>query len=316
MMSLGMATEAQFAQMIEDMDADMTVISVSELHWRQAPGGQWEMIDNVPSLDMDAITSFENIPGVIVASPMVNGAMFMRSGPYAAQVHWNVIGIRPAALELMGLGLEYGRFLEEGDEFAAVFGALAETHFYVPGAGWEEERANNLWQLNTDEIEPLVDIINDTIQMSYDHRIAPPSWDWRDMWDDDMDEDMFDIEEVFRPLTVFELDVVGVFESTGNVWDDLRIFVDIDMLEELSWLMAQSQRDESQEWGIFSPIPGERERTSFDSAFVRVGSIDYTHQVAEELQSMGFFADYPGEWINTQRRQQQSIRTLLQPLRP
>jgi len=107
------------------------------------------------------------------------------------------------------------------------------------------------------------------------------------------------------------LDVVGLLASTGNIWDDMLIFVDIDILEELTWLMQESQRDESQEWGIFSPIPGERERTNFDSAFVRVGNIEYTHQVAEELQSMGFQADYPGDWIITQRRQQQSIRTLL-----
>ncbi|MCL2571583.1 MAG: ABC transporter permease [Defluviitaleaceae bacterium] len=308
MMSLGMATEAQFAEMMEHMDADMTIISVRSAQWgRPAPGGGWEVPDDFPELDEDAVLIFDSIPGVIVASPIIRGSIFMRSGPFA-MMGWEVVGIRPEALPLMGYNLAYGRFLEEGDEFGAVFGGLAELSFYVPGS--DDVRAWNLWGLDLDNVEPLVDVLNDPIQFSYDHRIAPSPWDMRGA-DIDLDDDMFDIEEIFRPLTTFDLNVVGLLERTANQWDDLRIYMDIAVVEEMAWLMTESQREEQQEWGFFSPIRGERERTSYDNVFVRVASIDDTHRVAEAINDMGFVAHYPGEFIDMQRRQQQNIRTLL-----
>ena len=312
MMSLGMATEAQFAEMMEGMDADMTVINVSTARWgRPSPGGGWEVPDHFAEIDDFAIASFDQIPGVIVSSPIVQGGFYMRSGPYAAQTRWDVIGMRPEALALMGHRLAYGRFLGASngmESIEAVFGGLAELNFYVPGS--DEIRAWNIWGLDLDNIEPLVDVINDPIQISYDHRIAPSPWDMS-MWGMDMDDSMFDIEEVFRPISTFDLNVVGVLERSANMWDDTRIYVTIDVLMEMNWLAEESQREDQQEWGWFSPIRGERERTTFDNAFVRVASIDDTHRVAEIIEEMGFMASYPGEFINTQRRQQQNLRTLL-----
>jgi len=310
MMSLGLATEAQFATMMEEMDADMTIINVQSARWgRPTPGGGWEVPDFVPDLDDFAIDAINEIPGVIVASPIIQGAIFLRSGAYAAWVEWDVVGIRPAALALMGYDLAYGRFMEEGEGFAAVFGALSELYFYLPGSGGENVRAWNVWGLDVDSIEPLVDVINDPIRMSYDHRIAPPPWTWH-MWEDD--DDFFEeIEDFFRPLTQFDLNVVGVREGTGDNWNDLRIYMDIAVLQELNWLREESQRDEMQEWGIFSPIRHERRIETYDNAFVRVASIDDTHRVAEIIEEMGFTTWYPGEFIDVQRRQQQNLRTLL-----
>jgi len=312
MMSLGLATEAQFADMMEEMDADMTVISVQTARWgRPTPGGGWEVPDFVPELDDWAIDAIEAIPGVIVASPIIQGAMFMRSGPYAAWVEWDVTGIRPSALALMGYDLAYGRFMEEGEEgFAVVFGALSELYFFLPGSDMDEIRHWNLWGMDLDNIVPLVDIFNDPIRMSYDHRIAPPPWNMRLGMEDD--DDFFEeIEDFFRPLTQFDLDVVGVRESTGDIWADMRIYMDIAVLQELNWMREESQRDEMQEWGFFSPIREERRIETYDNAFVRVATIDDTHRVAEIIEEMGFLTWYPGEFIDVQRRQQQNLRTLL-----
>ena len=307
MMSLGMATEAQFQEMMEQMDADMTTITVRSAQWgRPAPGGGWEMPDDFPELDDHALAAFDEINGVIVASPIIAGAMYMRSGRYAMQ-GWEIVGIRPAALAMMGYTLADGRFLSDDDEFAAVFGGLAELSFYVPGS--EEVRAWNLWSLDLDTVEPLVDVMNDPIQISYDNRLAPPPWNMF-MWGD-FDDELFDIDEVFRPLSAFDLDVVGVLETSGDAWTNLRIYMPIDVVEEMNWLRQEAQRDQQQEWGMFSPIRGERERTSYDNVFVRVESIDDTHRVAEAINEMGFVAHFPGDFIDVQRRQQQNIRTLL-----
>ena len=307
MMSLGMATEAQFATLMEGMDADMTIIQVRSAQWgRPAPGGGWEMPDNFPELDDFAINSFDQIPGVVVASPIIQGSVSMRSGRYVMDA-W-VIGIRPAALALMGYNLEYGRFLEEGDEFAAVFGGLAELNFYVPAS--DEVRAWNLWALDLDNVEAYVDVINDPILLSYDRRLAPSPWTpWWGGSDDD--EGGMELDEVFRPITTFDLDVVGVLSRTTDMWSDTQIYMDIYVLQELNWLRQESWREEDQQWGIFSAIRGERARETYDNAFVRVSSIDDTHRVAELINDMGFVAQYPGEWIDMQRRQQEGIRVLL-----
>jgi len=307
MMSLGMATEAQFQQMMEEMDADMTIITVRTAQWgRPAPGGGWEQPDDFPELDDHALQMFDDIRGVIVSSPIIQGGMYMRSGRYA-MMGWDIVGIRPAALALMGYTLAEGRFLTDDDEFAAVFGGLAELAFYVPGS--DDVRSWNMWGLDLDEIEHYVDVYNDPIQISYDSRLAPPPWNVF-MWGD-FEEELFDIDEVFRPLSVFDLDVVGVLERTGEPWNNLRIYMPISVVEEMNWMRQEAQREQQQEWGWFSPIRGERERTTFDNVFVRVESIDDTHRVAETINEMGFVAHFPGDFIDMQRRQQQNIRTLL-----
>jgi len=309
MMSLGLATEAQFAQMMEEVDFDMTVITVQRNWGRPGPGGMWEIPEDVPDLNSDAVDAFDQISGVVVASPIIWGSIYMRSGPYAAQA-WDVIGIRPAALPLMGYTLAYGSFLEEDGSFSAVFGALAELTFYLPASN--HERRWDLWNMDLDNIDHFVDVLNDPIQLSYDSRLAPPAWTSRFPGEDE-DDDMFDdIADFFRPLTRIDLNVVGVLERTADVWDDMRIYMDIEVLEELNWMRMEAQMSQMQEdWGFFSPIRPERERTAYDSVFVRVASVNDTHRVATEIEEMGFSTHYPGEWIDTQRRQQENIRVLL-----
>jgi len=313
MMSLGMATQAQFDDLMEGMGADMTVISVRSAQWgRPTAGGGWSQPDDfVPDLDDAAINAFEQLPGVLVASPIIQGNVFFRSGRYVMDA-W-VQGVRPAALAQMGYTLQHGRFLEEGDEFAVVFGALAELEFYVPTSS-DMPRHWNMWAMDLDNIEHYVDVINDQIRLSYDRRLAPWWSGGRLFGDEDEDYAGMDADEFFRPITTFDLDVVGVLNRVDETqpWRDRQIYMDIYVLQELDWLRREAQREDEQEWwGIFSPIPGVRERVTYDNAFVRVSSIDHTHRVASIINEMGFWAEFPGDWIDVQRRQQEGIRVLL-----
>jgi len=326
MMSLGMATEAQFAELIETMGADMTIINVRSAQWgRPTPGGGWEQPDFVPDLDDAAIDSFNQLPGVVIASPLIRGNVFFRSGRYVMSA-W-ATGVRPEALAQMGYTLEYGRFLEEGDGFAAVFGALAELEFYDPGSS-DMPRAWTMWGMDLSEVDNYVDLSSDPIRMSYDQRLAP----W---WgggggsfrivggggggimiggiggEDDLGG--VDFEDAFRPIRTFDLDVVGVLalRNEAQPWREMQVYMDIYLLQEMDWLRREADRERDQEWGWFSAIRGERERVTYDDAFVRVASIDQTHRVAEAINEMGFWAEFPGEQIDMQRRQQQNIRVLL-----
>jgi len=307
MMSLGMATQAQFDQLMYTMGFDMTVINVQTARWgRPGPGGVWEMPDFVPELDDAAINSFYGINGVVVATPIVRGNAFFRSGRYAMEAWGQIVGIRPEALPLMGYTLDYGRFFEEGEGFVAVFGALAELQFYVPGSG--EMRTWQIWGGDISDIEVYVDVLNDPIRISYDQRLAPSPWGWHDDG-----EGGVDMDEFFRPITAFDLDVVGVLSRTSEMqpWDDMLIYMDIDVLQELEWLRQESQRESGQDTGFFSPIRGVRERVTYDDAIVRVSNVNQTRRVAEEISEMGFNTRFNGDWIDNQRRQQEGIRVLL-----
>jgi len=313
MMSLGMATQAQFDELMESMGADMTVIQVRSAQWgRPTPGGGWAQPDDfVPDLDDAAIDAFEQLPGVLVASPIIQGNVFFRSGRYVMDA-W-VMGVRPAALAQMGYSLQHGRFLEEGDEFAAVFGALAELEFYSPTSS-DMPRSWNMWSLDLDNVEHYVDVINDPILLSYDRRLAPWwSGGFRGGGGDNDNDFGMDADEFFRPITTFDFDVVGVLSRVDEMqpWRDRQIYMNIYVLQELDWLRREAQREDQQEWGFFSPIPGVRERVTYDDAFVRVTSIDHTHRVATAINDMGFWAEFHGEWIDVQRRQQEGIRVLL-----
>jgi ABC-type antimicrobial peptide transport system permease subunit len=83
MISLGLATDAQFAQMIENMDMDMTAISV----WQRWGGMTWDDDGNIVQLEQGGPLTDEvadriaAIPGVAVATPIMELGLMFRTGP-------------------------------------------------------------------------------------------------------------------------------------------------------------------------------------------------------------------------------------------
>ena len=137
MISLGLATDAHFAQMIEDLGLDMTSINVSP----QWPGPMWDPDTNqiveaeARDLTDDSVDRFRRMEGVRVATPLMQGQLLFRSGPYTMLA--SVTGIAPEAMALMGYNTTYGRLLEPEDGFSVVFGSAAELHFFdASGDQW------------------------------------------------------------------------------------------------------------------------------------------------------------------------------------
>jgi ABC-type antimicrobial peptide transport system permease subunit len=306
--SMGLANEARFARIVEDWDMDLTVIDVSfSGGWVVGPDGNWTQSGEAPPLNDAAITRFEAIDGVRIASPLMQGQLHFRSGPYTMSV-WSINGVRPGVLALMGYDLQAGRFPTEDDELWAVFGSMAELNFAIMevqtsgNMSWVGASSNRLglvWQgYEPHEIEIYVDIFNDTINFSYD-------WDfiWGGLFATDM-------EEAFRPVRSFPLNVVGQLEHSGSWNVDEGIFMDIETLQWLAALQQESQREQSAEWGWFSAIR-EEPREDYDRAMVRVNSVDDTSRVAAEIVAMGFHAWYPGADIIRRQEQQQGTMALL-----
>jgi len=306
MLSLGLAQNAHFVELMEGMEADLTMISVN-------PVMTWMSIDqdgNVTSdaealLDDEMFERFSNIPGVQVASPRMRGSVFLRSGRYTMD-SWNVVGMHLEALYLMDYELEWGRLLEDGDGYAALFGAFAEGNFRAPIAPGQPWRwVDRAWDLfsGQEDVETLVDIRNDRIDMSHDNRLT-----WMAPTDAEVEID----EDTFRPVQTNQLTIVGQLAPTGDWNIDTGIIFDINLMHTLNERATSSRQEQNQEAGHFSGMRGGRiERVTYDQGFVRAVDMNQTSRIAREIMDMGFFANYPGQRITELREQQQGLQTML-----
>ena len=284
--SLGLASDARFEQMAEDMDLDMTLITVwpsGMVGW--GPDGPTTP-EGVPELDDDAVDIILEMPGVVVASPTMGGNIFIRSGPY--QMWAWVTGMRAEAIEMM-FPLAEGRMIEPGEQNAAVFGAFAEVNFTRPdgrGFDWTESREFRRRWLGED-VETYVNVLSDPILFSIDSRFM-----WVGMEEEDFDE-------FARPIPVFNLDVVGVLEESGQQWTgpDFNIYMDIEALRYLTVLRLEAEREADEEWGHFSAINREP-GVQFESVIVRVDDPQNSAIVAGMIEDMGFQAHYDGRAID------------------
>lgn len=313
MISLGLATDAQFAQMIDEMDLDMTVIRV----WPQWGGMMWTPdggMEEMQQRDLtdDSADQIMRIPGVRVATPMMQGWMHFRSGPYV--MNTSVTGVRPEALALMGHTLESGRFLSGDGEFEAVFSGRTELEFF-DATDRTVTHSERRWETG-DDVETLVDVQNDAISIFYD---TSQFWNTRDFgWGSAVQEDVgIEIEEDFVPVRSFEIDVVGVIRPTEIEmrWGGgHQIFMDIDTLRMLNRMRDDTNRrarEEDDAMPRFSAILDGGERQTYDELWVRVASPDDIGRVADTIRELGYQAQYDAEWIENQRDMTRNVETLL-----
>ena len=309
--SLGLANEDRFDRMVEQWDRDLTVIHVHESGgWVQDPEtGEWTMGGLNPDLDSDAIAMLRNIEGVRSVFPFMWGPMMhIRSGPYAADV-WNSTGVAIGSMEMMDdLTLAYGRFLEPDDPFGSVvIGAYVELFFEVMGMDWmlRSRRLDQVaWEgVAFDDVAQYVDMLNDSVTFSYDR-----NYTWQPMVMGGID-----IEEAFRPIRSFPLNVVGILEPSGRQWNsnDQMIFMDIETVQELYVMQLAARQDEDAEWGWhFGFVHTPRE--TYGRAEVRVDDVRVVSEVAEVISALGFSAGYEaGDILRRQEMQQGTLGLLV-----
>jgi len=308
MISLGLATDAQFARMLEDLSIDMTEIQVHP----QWGGMTWcpeteSIIEAVPrDITDDSVARILQLDGVRLATPVMQARVLLRSGRYAMDA--TITGITPEAMANMGYSLSYGRLLEDGDGFSVVFGSAAERHFFdTAGDMWWGER---FWQgmWSSGEVPTYVDIHDAPIRMYYD---ANHFWNTMRGGDDGG----IAIEDAFQPVRSFELNIVGVLEPI-NEWDpwlDGVIYMDIEMLQILHQMgnAAAIRAREEDEWRPHFSARTDGDRQTYSQMRVLAESIDHTRDVATEIRRMGYQVWFQGDWIESERRNQQAIQTLL-----
>ncbi|MCL2840531.1 MAG: ABC transporter permease [Defluviitaleaceae bacterium] len=305
--SLGLANEARFDRMIDEWDRDLSVITVHESGgMTQNPDtGEWEAGGLNPDLDDTAIAILRNLPGVRMASPSMWGpSLHIRSGGYSADV-WNVQAIDPSSLAYMDRELAYGRLLEPDDPFGSVVvGAFFELNFDIMGIDWQM-RSDRFGRVawggeSLEDMPQYVDIMNDPLTFSYDM-----NYTWRQLIGEDL-------EDAFRPIRAFPLNIVGVFAPSGIMWDatDQSIFMDVETAQALTAMAIESRRDDGQQSGWYSAIR-ETPRENYDRVEVRVYDVRDAGEVADMIRALGFTAWFEADDILRRQEMQQGTLGLL-----
>ncbi|MCL2398414.1 MAG: ABC transporter permease [Defluviitaleaceae bacterium] len=297
LVSLGLANNLRFEQQIATM-GDVNVITVHNprnMWWSGMDDQQME----TPNLDSDASRSFSQIPGVGVVSPMLRGELFFRSGNYAIAWGGQVIGIDPESMADFGYEIFEGRLLQDGDNLEVVFGYNAERNFLnTTSQSWSNER---FWlSMIGEEVETYVDIWNDRITMSYDSSFIFGA--------ETQDQDIaFGDIDAPRPIRPVAIQVVGrLARSEGDDWTtDGGIFMNIETVRRLN-NDARRHTQENNMWGVdvdygtsfINARTGVvQDDAGYDMILVRVSNLDDVSQVRQEIESRGFPAHSPTQWL-------------------
>ena len=310
--SLGLAVDARFAQVIEGM-GDATIITIHNTeHWWFPEGEE----PATTSLDSAAARSIEAIPGVVGVLPILEtGDIMFRSGDYV--MSWTqVMGVRPQAMSALGYAVSEGRLLQDGNNLEVVFGSRAETRFQnINDDNWSDRS----WRAAMgEEVDTYVDVLNDRIVMS-------TSWSaifGSEALEQDVGFGDQPPQQTVRPIVI---DVVGVLEQRGDAaignWDaaDEAIFMDIEMVQRL---MVEAQRQQQQDgmrgvevdeggWGRIDASANVMRDMDYNSVFVRAADINIVSDIHAEITEMGFFASYPGAWLSQTREMMATQQQML-----
>ena len=312
MVSLGLAVNARFAEEMDNM-TDVTIITVYDYNYysRSRGGAMSVMVSSDGSsggkqaetaqLDDNMIQQFQNMPGVVVATPFANVNLYLKSGRYMMDC-WNVVGLKPEAMPLLGYTAAEGSLLTSGGEYDVVFGAFTEKNFAEPENYWNNMRLYDA--MSGTETPTLVDIFKDKITMSYDSNYV---WGFQNS---DQEYD-FDDENAPKPIKPVDLNVVGLLaDKNGDYSINTGLFMDIETVKKLQKDSNRSQQSNQQEWGYFSAVQNQN-NSGYQQAYVKCADLNLTKQICEDIRAMGFDAWFPGEWLETMQEMARMLQLLL-----
>lgn len=265
MISLGVGVNQSFDELIEQMGAEALRVTV-HANWNAAP------LD--PLLDMDAVEMFSDIPGVRMVTPMAQEWNWsFEVGRY--QGRFDVIGIVPEAMELLGFHTGVGGFDPDNPDFQIILSANARYQFQnernrnTMFGGWSPWGGGGT-EATIDLLERPMTLIHhggDGTQQS-----NRPS----------------------RPITVTPVGMMAV----GDDWQTQNMgFMMFDQFIELQELIERQTNPgfswNDVIWGMTGPMLAREE---FNSVIVIVYDANDVSGVIDAIHDLG----HPQAWSNTQ----------------
>ncbi len=279
MISLGLAMNKTFNEELEKL-GDITIIRVYRPYQNDGQPKSKQLL-----LDDNAVAKFKGMKGVVVATPLVQANLYAKSGKYIAS--WlQIVGIDPEAMEPLGYTVSEGRVLEKGDKLNAVYGAEVGNQFY-------KQNDNNWWRNQNQGGGPVVDVMKDRIQFSYD---------WAFVYGQ---ESMPGVEK--REIKPYNIKAVGLLEAKGYQ-TDYSIFMNITEVQKLLNAQKKFEQDQRSEWGGSRPM----EKTEgYETVLVKCTDLDTVKKVNEIIRELGYPTEIPSEYLDTMQQMAGSLQALL-----
>lgn len=272
MVSIGIGMNEGFAKQLEDWGS-LQVINVY-------PGGgmvydedtgNMKQENKVNELNAQAVEQFRQMENVEAVSPVIQEYLYFGVGKYVADA--SVMGIEPDTMAALGYSVEEGRTLEAGDHKTLVFGGGVE--FYDPKLSWEMRYTSE---------PPVVDILNETINVSYDWSYGTKNAD--------------------KKIKPVKMQAVGRTSAEGgNAWS---VFMPIDQLEEI-----QKERKEWETEQNGNKNAEKKKSKEYSEVLVKVNDIDQVQTVQNQIKDMGFRASSLTDSLEAMKETTKMLRLVL-----
>lgn len=279
MLSIGFGLSVSFQEQIEN-SGNLHLVNV----YGGGGGGMGMTQDSVGNpvkqgiLNDKAIYSFEKIPGVDAATPVVQEYVTLGIGKYVCGAQ--VIGIRPEVMQKFKYPVDKGRLLRSGDKYDLVFGSQVPGNFYNP--------SNTMY--GTGDGPPPVNVLTDKIVITEDHNYGQK----RKRQDPSSSgQDKVEYKQ-------YKGKGIGILSDTNDE-SAYNVFMDLDTLTGIH-NDAQRARKER--------VVGAGAKT-YDQAMLYVGNIDDVEGVSKQLRDMGFHPSSLNDYLKSMQTTSRMIQGIL-----
>lgn len=281
MLSLGIAMDKNFQEQLSHM-GDLTIINVHSGggYYPGEPGAR-QSSEQV-KLDDNAVTSFEQIPGVKAVMPVRDAYMKVVAGRMLGYAQ--VLGIKPEVMEAFDFKIEEGRLLQASDKEAIVFGKQVAYQFYNPRV--RSQYANYMGNPDT---PPPVNLISNklllTSDMDYGERQRNNPGD-----------------ENKKPPKPHEVKGVGIL-AISNSEKDYSAYMNIDGLQAILEADRKAQHEER--------TRSREDNGQYGNVKVKVNDIHALESVQKQIKSMGFQAYSLTDMLESMKKTSRIIQLVL-----
>lgn len=271
MISLGIGINETLKQQLEQM-GDLTVIEV----WRN-----WG--DEEIKLDDEAMEKIEALPGVEIATPILDSYAKFVSGKYSATV--SLVGMKPEAMPYLGMEIAEGRFLTDEDDMHLVFGSQVPRRFVKES---NTRRRNFYYDDKGSEEAPDVDVMEDQIRLTFDM-----SYGSRRIGDSG--------DSNKKPPKVYRVDTVGLLAEGDYSRYAYQVIMPLATLTEL---VEQNNRED--------PYNKNRhQENEYQQAVIKATDVDSVDAITHSIESMGYQAHSLSQILDQVNEQTKVIRAIL-----
>jgi len=282
MISLGLAMNKNFETQASQMGS-LTMIQI--MNWNQ--GGKTADGKDIPVLDDAMIARFGRMPGVEVATPLMDLQLKAMAGKYTSYLY--VMGIKPEALPLIGLTLAEGEYFADTDTNVLLGNQNMAQQFYVSNPRrWEPAPAD--FNLMEQKFTVSVDMLyGEKLQQGQTPAKVPA-----------------------KPI---KMRITGILGMSGGQYD-YNIFMPLEQVKKLKTEQDKFNKANGGASGgggmIYSKF-GDASATQkgYTQAIVKVKDMDNVSKVFEDIKAIGYEAYSPIQMIDEMKAQSAGLRQIL-----